>query len=285
MTQQPIEVQKLVSSVYTIASLPSIYFRVSEAVNCPRSSATDIANVVAEDPGLTARLLKLVNSSFFCFSSKIDTVSRSVAIVGTQQLCDLCLATSVMKVFNDVPEDLVSMESFWLHSLSCGICARLLATEFGVSNVERFFVAGLLHDIGSLILYLKLPELARQSLEDSKINKKVLHDVENHFIGYNHAEVGYELVKLWNLPEPLHEAVRFHHTPDKAVDFPLETSIVHIADIIVSALKIGSSGDTFVPPLTPKAWNTVNLATTSLPAIIENIDGQLDDVVRVMFKE
>ncbi|MBF0104642.1 MAG: HDOD domain-containing protein [Deltaproteobacteria bacterium] len=285
MIQKAMDVTKLVNSVVTIASLPSIYFRVSEAVNCPRSSATDIANVVSEDPGLTARLLKIVNSSFFSFNSKIDTVSRSVSIVGTQQLCDLCLATSVMKAFKDVPEELVSMESFWLHSLACGICARILATEYGVNNVERFFVAGLLHDIGSLILYMKMSELARGCLEESRKNKKKLHEVERQVFGYDHAEVGYELVKLWNLPEALHEAVRFHHAPQRAVDFPLEAAIIHASDIIVSALKLGSNGDTFVPPLVPKAWLTVNIAESSLPGIVENIDGQIDDVVRVMFKE
>lgn len=285
MSEQVADVQKLVNSVVTIASLPSIYFRVSEAVNCPRSSATDIANVVAEDPGLTARLLKLVNSSFFSFSSRIDTVSRSVSIVGTQQLCDLCLATSVMKAFKDVPEELVTMESFWLHSLACGICARLIATEFGVNNSERFFVAGLLHDIGSLILYLKIPDLSLHCLEVAKTQKLKLHEVERKLIGYDHAEVGYELVKLWNLPEALHEAVRFHHMPQNAVDFPLETAIVHISDIMVSALRLGTNGDSFVPPLSPKAWETIDLSPNALSRIIDNIDGQLDDVVRVMFKE
>ncbi|OVE81578.1 hypothetical protein BVY03_02960 [bacterium K02(2017)] len=285
MSKELNKAQLLVRSISTVASLPSIYFRVSEAVNSPLSSANDIANVVAEDPGLTARVLKLVNSSFFGFSSRIDTVSRSVAIVGTQQLCDLCLATSVMKVFNNVPEDLVSMESFWSHSLAVGICARMLATNFGVNNVERFFVAGLLHDIGSLIIYLQKSEEAKKSLEKSKKKSELIHTMEQSDFGFDHASVGYELVKLWDLPEALHEAVRYHHDPTLATEYPLETSIIHISDVIVNAMQLGTSGETMVPSLSYEALDITNIKSMNLSEIIENIDGQFDDVMRVMLKE
>ena len=127
-----------------IPSLPMIFTRIDEAVNNPRSSLADIGRIISEDSSLTARLLKIVNSAFYSFPSKIETISRAVTVVGTQQLRDLALATSVMKLFQGIPPDLINMEAFWKHSIACGVAARVLAAHKREANIERFFVAGIL---------------------------------------------------------------------------------------------------------------------------------------------
>lgn len=280
-----VSAQEFVEGVNSVASLPSIYYRVSEVINHPRSSAKDIANIVAEDPGLTARVLKLVNSAFFGFSNKIDTVSQSVAIVGTQQLCDLCLATSIIQAFKDIPEDLVNMESFWRHSLACGVCSRILARQHGVQNVERFFVAGMLHDIGSLILYSRMHQKEKQILDECQKNNILLHRMEFKEYGFDHAQVGEALIHQWNLPENLQEAVGFHHRPKLALHFPIEASVVHLADIIVNALQLGNSGEQLVPNLDEDGFNRIHIPVKQLNKIVDEIEHQFEDVVRVMLKD
>ena len=158
------DVSELLRGNDNIPSLPTIFYQINEAVGDPRSSMRDIAQIISADQSLSARLLRLVNSAFFGFPSKIDTISHAVTIIGTKQLRDLALATTVIQMFKGIPNDLIQVKSFWQHSIGCGIGSRLLASFQKMANVEHFFVSGLLHDIGRLILYSNKSEDARKAL-------------------------------------------------------------------------------------------------------------------------
>ncbi|NOX91628.1 MAG: HDOD domain-containing protein [Gammaproteobacteria bacterium] len=123
------KIQDLLSNVEQLISLPAAYVRLNELVEDPTSSADDIAHVITQDVALTARLLRVANSPLYGLSTQIDTVSRAVTVLGTQQVRDLALATSACKSFDGIPNELVSMESFWEHSILCALCARTLALE------------------------------------------------------------------------------------------------------------------------------------------------------------
>ena len=271
--------------VVGVASLPSVYLRLVEVIKHPRSSATDMANVIGEDPGLTVRLLRLVNSAFYGFPSKIETVSRAVTVVGTQQLTDLALATSVISMFDKVPEALVTMDSFWRHSLGCGVFARALATQRREANVERLFVAGLLHDIGSILIYTGSPEQAGDVLAHCRDTGELRHVAERRILGFDHADVGGKLLSAWDLSQSHQEAVAHHHKPTKAPGFPKEASVVHVADIIANGLRMGSSGEHLVPPLDPAVWDSLGVDPGILPNVMDETQRQFDDAVRVMLPE
>jgi HD-like signal output (HDOD) protein len=277
-----LEPRDLVKAAGSISSLPMIFTRINDAVNNPRSSIADIGRVISEDPGLTARLLRIVNSAFYSFPSKIDTISRAVTIVGTQQLRDLALATSVMKVFKGIPEDLMNMEAFWCHSVGCGITARVLASHRREANLERYFVTGMLHDIGRLLLFMNLPKQTRTALMRCQLSGELLYQVEYEEIGFDHATVGSTLLQAWNLPASLEEVVAFHHAPHKALRYPIETAIVHVADIIAHALELGSSGERFVPQLNPEAWERIGIPPTLLPATLEQVERQFHDSTQIL---
>jgi HD-like signal output (HDOD) protein len=149
---QPITLEWLVSETATVYSLPLFYEKLTAIINHPRCSIDDIANIITEDQGLTARLLKLANSPMFGYFSKIDTIGKAVTIIGTEQLRDLALAMSVIEIFKNIPKEMFDMESFWQHSIACGIVARSLATYRRETNVERYFAAGILHDVGQLVM-------------------------------------------------------------------------------------------------------------------------------------
>lgn len=272
----------LLKGYVEVSSLPTIFARISEAVNNPRSSMNDIGKVISEDAGLTVRLLMVVNSAFFNFPQRIESITKAIGIVGTQQLRDLALATSIIKMFKGIPADLVDMEKFWKHSVGVGITARTIAAFRRETNVERFFVAGILHDIGRLLMYMKIPDLSREALMRSKKNSELLYVAEAEQIGFDHAAVGRALMQKWKLPFYQEEVVAFHHKPNLATRFPVETAIVHVADIIAHSMGLGSSGERFVPPLNLEAWERLALPVSVLAPTFEQVDRQFDDAVKMI---
>jgi HD-like signal output (HDOD) protein len=277
--------RELVARCVEVSSLPAVYFRLNDAINSPRASVTDISQIIVEDPGLTARLLRLVNSPLYGFPGKIETISRAVVIVGTQQLRDLALATSVMKLFDRIPKDLISMESFWAHSVACGLAARILASHRRDPNLERYFVAGILHDIGKLVICSQSPDLAREVLTAAASQRKLLHSLENETLGFDHARVGRLLIRSWKLPASLEDVVGYHHTPSLAGRFPVETAVVHLADILAHALQLGASGQHGVPPLDPQAWDALGILPSVFGPTLDQMDRQFSDVLKTIFPE
>lgn len=275
----------LVQKTKVISSLPLVYTRVQEAVNDPHSSNRDLANIISEDPGLAARLLRMSNSPFFGFASKIDTINRAVTVIGTKQLCDLVLATSVMRLFHGVSPELVCMESFWRHSVACGVAARILATYRREPNVERFFVAGLLHDIGRLIIFMQIPEIALKVLQEAHSRAALLYEVESEMLGFDHAAVGGALLTQWWLPEHTVEAVAHHHRPSDSPNEHIDAALVHIADLIVNAMCIGTSGERFVPPLDLRAWERIGLPVSVLAPTLTQLERQYSEAISVIMPE
>ncbi len=198
----------------------------------------------------------------FGYFGKVDSISKAVTIIGTQQLRDLALAASVMGS-QGIPEELMSMATFWRHSIACGIIARALATWRRRANVERFFVAGMLHDIGQLIMATVLGELVRKMIEETQAEELLYFDVELKRVGFDHAEAGGALLKDWKIPANIADPVAFHHRPSRAEQFPLEASLIHIADIICQAFELGQSCERFVPPLDGAAWDRLGMTLIS----------------------
>lgn len=280
-----VALHELVQDNDGIPSLPTIYTRISDTVEDPRSSMRDIAQIISTDQSLSARLLRLVNSAFFGFPSKIDTISHAVTIVGTQQLRDLALATAIIQMFKNIPAELVDMKSFWRHSIGCGIASRLLASYHCEPNIEHFFVAGLLHDVGRLILYGKMAEEAKEILTQAREKHEILHHVERQVLGFDHADVGGLLLQEWKLPATLEEAVKYHHRPTRAPNYMVDSGITHIADLITNALELGTSGESFVPLLDESCWSQLVFSPSILAPMTKQVDQQFHDSVDLFMED
>lgn len=278
-------VEKLLRETPAISSLPGAYTRLNEAVNDPRTSSRDVANVITEDMALAARILRLANSAFYGFPSKIDTVSRAVTLVGTRQLRDLALATSIIEQFEGLSESVVTMESFWRHSVACGVAARILATHRREPNVERFFIAGLMHDIGRLLMFSTIPELAMEALDEAERGRKLLYRTERNLLGFDHADVGGALLRQWKLPVHTVSAVAFHHRPAMDSGLHTDTAIVHVADLIANAMRIGSSGERYVPSLDNDAWKRLGLSENILGSVLSELERQYQDAVTIILPD
>lgn len=272
-----LSLDKLIDRSGKLGSLPAIVYRVFDVMDDPASTATQIGRVINDDPALTARLLKLVNSPFYGFSGKVDTVYRAVALIGHKDLRSVVVAASAIKVFDGIPSDLVSMPVFWKRSLTTAVVARVLAAFKREKEIERYFIAGLLHDIGSLLLYLQLPEEMTRVLYQHRTDGVELSLAEKDILGYDHTEVGGALLKKWNLPVLICSAVRFQEVPDKAPESGQNAAwLIHLAKLIVAQhfeqdapLSEDSSADIAV-------WQANHLDPALLPKILEKAEQQYE---------
>ena len=265
--------QKLTKEKITLPEIPSIVFELNEVIANPLSSAEDIAQVVHRSPSLTALLLKIVNSPFYGFPSKIDKISLAVTLIGTREISGLALGISILSLFNNIPKEILSMYSFIRHSLACGIISRILAAHKGIPQTEQLFVSGLLHDLGRLILYSYFPDQSRSILSRARSSDNLLYLQENDHLGCNHTHVVRHLLQQWKLPMVLENNVYFHHSPGEAQQ-PVPATLVHLADIMTNGLGIGTSGELFVPPLDHEAWENLGLSPNSFDVVVNQATHQ-----------
>ena len=254
-------IAELVQGVGSLVTLPEVFFRINKLVEDPDSNMSDIADAVSHDPSFTVRLLRVANSSFYGFSSTINTVSKAVSIIGTSQIRSLALATSVASAFDGLPNTLVSMENFWRHSLYCALAARSLAKQARKCDPDAVFTAALLHDIGELVIFNRLPDQAKDALVlvlDSA-DEIPVYQAERQKIGFDHAQVGGELARQWNLPPMLEECIEFHHDIQSASRFKREVALVHIANILALMAEVQTLDPGDVSPIDPTAWEVVGL--------------------------
>ncbi len=266
--QQPDFLCRLFEKDISLPEIPTIVYELNEVIASPLSTADQVAQVINKSPSLTAQLLKTVNSSFYGLPSKVDRVSLAVTLIGTRELSALALGISIMSIFKDIPRDILSMKSFLEHSLACGIVSRLMAAHKSMRQTEQMFTAGLLHDLGRLIVLLNFPEQALDSIRHAARHCVCLHAAEQKRMGCHHAHIGRYLLNQWRLPLILENAVCFHHDPDDAPD-PLPAAILHVADILVNALGIGTSGERLVPPLSVNAWESLELPTSFFAVLVQ----------------
>lgn len=279
--------KELVAGIINLISLPEICIRVNTELENPAHTHKQLGEIISHDPALTARILRIVNSAYYNFPNKIELVSRAISIIGEDDLRGLVLATSALEVFNRIPNQLVNMELFWQHSVFTGIVARLLSKHCHILHGERLFIAGLLHDIGKLILYYKEPSLSQDILLDAGDHDGQIVQAEKRLLGFTHADVGGALAEAWQLPDSLQTIMRHHHTPELAEDFTIETSLVHIANAVVNTLSPDLPIDEHMLEHSNE-FNPVSLEITGidlriLPDIVTEAQQQTHEVLNIMF--
>ena len=222
----------LVAHNVNLVSLPEVCMEVQMLADAPESTAADLGALISKDTALSTRLLRLVNSAYFGFPRKIDTLPRAVNLIGMRELRNLTLVVSAAEVFADIDSQLIDMLTFWQHSVYCGLIARRLAEHTQVLHSERLFTAGLLHDVGRLLMLMKLPDEMSIVVSRHQGTERDIREFELEQIGFDHAEAGRALLEHWNLPPNLCASVRYHHEPEIADDAYLEAAVLYLADLV-----------------------------------------------------
>lgn len=280
----PCRPQDILCADVQLASLPDIFVRINEVLNNPRSSVAHVADAIGKDQSLSAKLLKLVNSPFYGFASRIETLTRAVTIIGSRQLTMLALGISVISHFKDIPQTLLDMRAFWSHSIACGIVAKLLATHLSPSSEERCFVAGLLHDIGRLVIFKNAPEVGRLIVASAWQANLDMQEAEQVLLGFDHARIGGLLTLGWRLPPALERAVRYHHNPSRGEE-GREAALVNAADAIAHALLYGSGGAALAPPVDAQTWSGLGLTKGVLAQVAVQVERQVEEVFKLFIME
>jgi putative nucleotidyltransferase with HDIG domain len=254
-------------SINALPTLPSTLRQISLMLEKPKVTLDELGRFVSNDPALTTKILKMVNSAAFGFPGRISSVSHAIMLLGVNVVKGLLLGVSVFELMQK------TMAGLWEHSLGCAAAARVIAQKINLKDPEEVSICGLLHDIGKALLLLQFPQEYEQAMREAEQRGNALYDTETNYFAATHAEVGYWLAQKWHFPSNLVEAIGYHHRPQISRQSPMETAIVHVSDVLVRARGVGFAGDPFVPAVHPATWEKLKLSKED----IKDIFAQLDD--------
>ncbi len=239
-----ISLVRLLNKIKELPPLPQSIPQILEITKNPDSSAQDLTRVFERDPTLAASILKLANTAYYGFNRQISTISHAIVCLGFNTIKSIALTASTHDMLsNGVEAYKLEKGMLWKHSTACATCARMIAQRVKYKDCEEAYIAGLLHDIGKIILSSFAEEQYDEIIEKTKDNKTPYNVAEMEVLGYDHPQIGGKVIEKWNLPPGLVEAVQYHHQPEKAEENIILTYIVHLADAICDMLGIGLGSD------------------------------------------
>lgn len=278
-----IDIHRVLKDRIKLPALPTIYSEINEAIQNPRCSGKDIAAIVSKDPSLSATLLKIVNSAYYGFSEKVESLQFAAMALGTRQVGSLALGITVVNYFKGISDKRINMQSFWRHSIACAITAQTLAAHVKGVIPERVFIGGLLHDIGRLVLLTAFPDEYNLLLSSSRAPGLFLYQAEPKIFGCTHARFGGMLAETWNFSDGISQLIHHHHDDFKSIP-PAEIAIVYFSNWLVNAIGIGFSGENELPALNMKAWKALVISQSLLESIIKQVDRQVVETVKFFYE-
>lgn len=263
---------RVVNRIEKFPALPHIISLVLKKIDDPRSSIADITRTLSADEGLVANVLKLANSAYYGFPRRIVSVTEAVVILGLNTLKSLIYTTLAKNVLGkEVKGYALDRGELWRHSVACGIICREIARKNRLGDIEAYFVAGLLHDIGKVILGEYLEEEYEEIVKRVSESSQPFNIIEREILGFDHAEVGGLLAKKWNLPEFLVEAIRYHHNPEKSK--LLSASVVNVGDSIALLMGYGLGIDGLMYEISQETLEKFGLSSEeALESFISYVD-------------
>lgn len=229
--------EEIIKDVGQLVSLPDAVMRANQLLDSHDSNAAEIGEVIAYDPVLSARLLKLVNSAFYNFPGQVDTISRAITLIGLDELRSLLIASASTQCFNRLAPESIDMNSFWQRSVFCGLVAKKLASLLLDTNGESMFLTGLMHDIGRLLLLTAAPEQCQLIIQRAEQTGRRLAELETEQLGFNAAELGALLLKNWQLPKKLWQPIGDQLQPERSTEFKQESKLLHLAITITDSVE------------------------------------------------
>ena len=268
---QTLNLAQVMEQIRHLPALPAI---VTELMALFESDDVDVERVSAlinRDQALTAKVLRVANSSFFGLRGEVATTRAALSILGTRNVRTLTMTAALTSSFPVFKEGWFETEAFWRHSLAAASCAHALAGRTKL-NADLAFTTALLHDIGRLVLVTGFPDDYRRVVEARDNADCLMITAEQDQLGFDHAVVGAALAERWKFADAIDKAVADHHHP-AAGDASLAT-VVHVADAMVQALDLGAQAGALVQPLDEAAWDALGLNGTDVGGLLKDIDKQ-----------
>jgi HD-like signal output (HDOD) protein len=263
--------QKKIEQIENLPTLPEVANKLLKIINDPTTTAVDVANLISRDLSLTSKVLRLANSAFYGIPRTVTTVQNAVVILGLKVINTMVFSITVVKMFpGDGRNELFSRKKFWAHSLACAVIARQLALrmrKFTLFDPEECFCAGLIHDIGRVVLDQYFHDDFLKALQKALQSKISLLQAEQETFGFSHMDVGDWLTSRWELPQDLRVPIVYHHTPGRTEYAREITTLVHLADNVTYDIGYGLPGLETRPPLDSALVNQLGFSTEDIDAV------------------
>ena len=271
------KIKKVLDKIAGLPTLPTMLNQINKLMMNPRTSAKEVAQLISSDPSITAKVLRVVNSSFYGFPNRITTITHAIVILGFNTVKSIVLSSSIFDVFKKGgPASQFNRNEFWKHSIGVGAVARVVGKTAGYSALEELFIAGLVHDIGKIIMDQYMHEDFEKVLTAVNTKNCLIREAEEAVFGFHHGDIGGWLFQKWNLSKGIVECTKFHHNPALASEHPKPAAVIHLADIVTRALRFGSGGDRKIPPVSDAAWETLGLSPDKMDALIHESGEEID---------
>jgi putative nucleotidyltransferase with HDIG domain len=275
--------RELVADITSLISFPDVAIALNTALSKGESSGKKVSDIIERDPALTAAVLRISNSAAMNTGIEINTVSRAVSRLGYRQINELVLSIEVAKSFNTLTNNLITIEDFWRHSLLCASIAKRIANHCKGIDAGGAFTAGLIHDIGQLIIFSRLAEESEEFLSKSilEFDGLTTYVCEKEVLGYDHTNVGLELAIKWKLPQSLQECLHAHHEPDKLVPTPDLVMVIHIANSLAVLAELESTCLEDAPAIQASAWLQLKLGKESIPELLHGVQDEVANLLKI----
>jgi len=271
------QIEFLIKNMGDLPTIPSVYVTVNKMLSDPHTSAFDVGQVVSSDQVIASKILKLANSAFYGFAGRVNTVPHAIAVLGFNATKNVVLTTGVLSALKlKNPIDGFNLTAFWKHSAAVGAIARLAAEEFYAQRKEEAFVAGILHDIGKLILAICSPEDFANCMDIAASKGCLFLEAEKEVLGIYHTDVAALINRKWNLPREIAAVMINHH---KNINMLSEhtrmIAIVKLADVLARGLQLGHPCDYSMPVLEPEISSMLKVTPKKLDTILAASSGAL----------
>ena len=271
------DVRSRIEAIEELPTLPVVVTQILQATKSMATNANDVGDLISSDQALTIKVLKLVNSPFYGFPQKIKTITHAIVILGFSKVKNIVLAASVFGMSKQPKNSTVNMCELWEHALTVGIVSRQIAKNRNSGiDIEEMFVAGLLHDLGKVILVCNLPDICTAISENVRENDCLFYESENAILDFGHDKMGVWLSEKWNLNPAIVEGIKCHHNPTTARGDKEIAYTIHAADVIARALGIGNGGDNKIPKLDAKVAQELGLTVEFIDKLMEEVLIEVD---------
>lgn len=262
--------REIVKNTENLPTLPDVIVKITALIDDPDSTADDLNKVISGDLALTSKILKIVNSAFYGFSRNIGSITHAVVILGFNTVRNIALSAFI---FDNLTSK--TLQPLWEHSIAVGAISKAVGEEASLPQSEEAFIAGLLHDIGRVVLFVHDPEGMQELIEANQDRKDgALHDAEIQKYGCAQYEIGAALLDHWKLPEPLIESVLYIKEPSKASS-PL-SGLVCIGNILAKAMGIGTSYESGMQTLSPELLSLVGIEKEQIKALKPKLESAIE---------
>ena len=231
------QIKSAILAAGNLPTLPLVALEVTRLAENPLTSVPDMVRLIRNDPALTANVLRAANSGYYGMPRRIDSLNMALVVLGMREVSNLVTSLSVLQTFAESPEiNSFDMPAFWEHSAGCAEIARVVATRLHLRLHEAEFTAGLLHDIGKIVLDQFFHDEFRQARELETHENISSLEAERQVMGVDHAEIGAWLAETWSLPPAIAEAIRYHHDPQSGGEHRVLAGLIHISDQLAKAI-------------------------------------------------